>query len=1194
MRLVSAVVCIFVFAVTMLAQTDRGTITGTVQDPTQAVVPGASVVATNVSGVEFKGVTTATGNYTIPMLPAGVYRLTVEAPGFKRFVQENIQVQVSQTIRVDASLQVGATSETITVQEQAPLLKTESAEQSTVVSTDLMNQLPLNFGMGAGSTGAIRSPFAFNILSPGVVNNPSQFQADYLPINGVTGGGGFGSFRVQVEGQDATSVNDPNWTSTVSHGAVDMIQEFSLQTSNFSAEYGQAAGGLYNFTTKSGTNDLHGSGYWYWTNEALNATRPFTFTNPRSRKNDFGFTVGGPVYIPKLYNGRNRTFFFFSWEMFRNSMFSGGSSFLTLPTAAMRSGDFTQNNILTGRNLGTDVLGRSIMEGTIYDPSTARTLASGQVITDPFDGNRIPQNRFDPVAAKIQGLIPATTNSAVTNNFAQFYTNYRREQIPAVKIDEVLPDNSKLSFYLSKQMVHQLTGPDGLPYPISAVRVQSIYGTTPRLNYDRAISPTILLHLGAGAQRFHNPDSSPPEVLQYDAVGRLGFTGSATSPAGFPRINGLSFGMGPSNANKYYDTSITSVASVTYIRGNHTYKTGVELKINSWTDRNSRGSQGVLSLNGNETAMPYLQSTSVGSGTIGNSYASFLLGQVDSATVTAVVDPQLRRRAWAMYAQDTWKIRRNLTLDYGLRWDYQDMGHEIHYRNSMFGPTIPNPTVNNIPGALVYEGYGPGRCNCQFTTAYPYAIGPRLGVAYQIDSKTVFRGGIGISYGYLPTLSYITNITPVGVGFNTVSLTSPAFGTPAFRMVNGMQYDRSLLTDASLNPGLVPNPGQINSPGYYLDRNGGRPSRILQWNIGIQREVLRGLIVEAAYVGNRAGWVSVNGWGGTTVPNMNAIPPATYARVGIDPTTSAGQALLNSTFKSGIPQANGFSLPYPTFPQTLTLAQALRPFPQFGNINVFWAPVGHSWYDSLQAKVTRRYSSGLMVTSAFTWSKNLANPASTGSINNFFNWANQKAITGNDEPFVFSAGFTYETQKYTSSKLVNNLLAGWAVGGLLVYSSGMPILTPNSSNTHSNWYFQNTRENRVAGTPLFTKDLNCHCINPYQDFVLNPAAWQNPAPGQWGTAAAYYSDYRYERRPNEQMNIGRRFRIKERYSLEVRAEFFNVFNRTYLANPTTTGPQSAQVRNATTGNTVSGFGYINPTSLYMQPRNGQLVARFTF
>ena len=1195
MRLVSAAPCCLLLTMALFAQNDRGTITGTVQDPANAMVPYATVIATNIeSGAEFRTVTTGTGNYTIPSLPAGKYRLTVEVAGFKKFNQEGIEVQVAQTDRIDITLQVGATTESVTITAAAPLLKTESAEQSTIIMGERINELPLNFGGGGGSVGGIRSPYSFNVLSPGVSGSGGPNGGDTANVNGFQAS----TFRVQVEGQDATSQNDIGWTSTVSQPSVDMIQEFSLQTSNFAAEFGQIGGGMYNFTTRSGTNDLHGTGYEYFTNEDLDAYRPFTYANPRSRKNDFGGTVGGPVWIPKIYNGRNRTFFFFNYEIYRNTVNTAGN-FITLPTAAMRSGDFSQ--LQTGKALGMDPLGRSILENTIYDPATVQTVG-GQLVTTPFAGNIIPASRIDPVAAKIQALIPAPTNGGLTNNWAQLAGNYKRQAIPAFKIDEILPDNSKVSFYFSKQTTDQLTSPDGLPDSITAVRVQAIYGTTARLNYDRSITPTLLFHAGAGVQRFHNPDSSPPSVLQYDAAGQLGFTGSATNPGGFPRINGLtgaalgagsSVNFGPSNANSYFDTALTGSTSIAYIRGSHTYKLGGEWRLNSWSDRNSRGSQGILNFSAAETGLPYLQSTNVGGGTVGFPYASFLLGLADTASVNAVQDPQWRKQAWGLFIQDTWKITRKLTLDYGLRWDLQSQGHEIHYRTSMFGPTTPNPAAGNLPGALIYEGYGAGRCNCQFTKTYPFAIGPRIGAAYQIDSKTVLRGGFGVSYGQVPTYFYITNGALLGVGFNQLAFTSPSFGTAGAVLKNGLQYDHSQLYVATLNPGLVPSPGQLNSPNYYLDPNGARPPRIAQWSIGVQRQLTNDLLVEAAYVGNRGAWISQPSaiFATNTLVNLNAINPATLAARGIDPATTAGQNLLFSTFASGTPQKNGFNLPYAGYPMSASLAQSLRPFPQFGNIPLVWAPLGDSWYNSMQLKVTKRYSHGLTVAAAFTWSKSESNPG--GTVNNVFNRSVNKSITNFDQPFIFNTAFTYEIPKLGQNLLLRTVVAGWTFGGLFEYASGAPIPSPTATTNQSSLLFQSTLMNRVAGVPLFLKDLNCHCIDPNKDFVLNPAAWANPAPGTWGAAAPYYSDFRYERRPTEQMSLGRIFRIREKMSLQVRAEFFNIFNRTYLANPSLTAPTQPQNRNSA-GQPSSGWGYINPTSLYSQPRNGQLVARFTF
>jgi hypothetical protein len=325
--------------------------------------------------------------------------------------------------------------------------------------------------------------------------------------------------------------------------------------------------------------------------------------------------------------------------------------------------------------------------------------------------------------------------------------------------------------------------------------------------------------------------------------------------------------------------------------------------------------------------------------------------------------------------------------------------------------------------------------------------------------------------------------------------------------------------------------------------------------------------------------------------NLNATNPATLLARGIDPATQAGQNLLLSTFASGTPQKNGFNIPYAGFPMGATLAQALRPFPQFGSIPMVWAPLDNTWYDSLQAKVTKRYSRGLTLAAAFTWSKAESNPG--GTVNNVYNRSVNKSITSFNQPLILNVGYTYETPKIRASRLVSAVVGGWLFAGGLSYASGLPIPAPTATTNMSSLLFQSTLMNRVPGVPLYLKDLNCHCVDPNKDFVLNPAAWQNPSSGNWGTAAPYYTDFRYERRPAENMSLGRVFRIRESKALEVRAEFFNIFNRTYLANPSLTAPTQPQARNSA-GQPTSGWGYINPTSLFTQPRNGQLVARFTF
>jgi hypothetical protein len=1176
-----------VLALSLSAQSDRGTITGTVTDPSGAYVSGAKVIVQNSdTGIRIESSTTNTGNYTIPALPAGIYELSVESSGFKKLTQQNVQVQVAQTLRLDVALSVGATSESITVTAAAPLLKSENAEQSINVSGDRINNLPINFGGGGGSTGNIRSWTAFALLSPGVVGNANGNRANGAQAN---------QFKIIVEGQDVTSANDTGWTSTVSQASVEMIEEFSLQTSNYAAEFGQVAGGLFNFTTRSGTNSFHGSGYEYFANEALDARRPFTGIRPTSRKHDGGGSIGGPVWIPKLYDGKNRTFFFFNYEFFRNRA-TANASFQAVPTAAYRRGDFSAA-MSQNRRIGTDPRGNPVIENMVFDPRSNSTI-DGRIYRTPFPNNTIPASLIDPVAAKVQSLIPDPINNNLIQNWIPNNDNTRFQAIPGIKIDHNFSSNHRTTFYYSKQNTDQRTANDGLPEPITVVRVQAIYGHTARVNYHANLSPTLLLHLGAGYFRFHNPDSSPRSVLDYDAVSGIGFNGSVTSPSGFPRIAGLgtaafggmNLGMGPTNANAYYDSKWTNIASATYIRGNHTFKLGGEFRIDAWTDRNTRGSQGILNFNTTETAYPALQGVALQGGSSGFPYASFLLGLVNNASVNAVQDPQWRKKGYALFIQDAWKVTRKFTLDYGLRWDLMTQGHEIHFRNSMFGPTIPNPAIGGRLGAIVYEGFGQGRCNCQFTDTYPYALGPRLGAAYQISPKTVARAGIGVIYSNLPTLAYLTNAATLGVGFDQQVWNNPGFSEPAVLMRNGLAIDRAQIYTPTLDPGLRPGPGQLNAPGTMFDRNGARPGRVVQWNISLQREFFKDVVVEAAYVANRAAWLNMN-----NMNNLNAITPQILSSRGLSLNTPADLTLLASRIDSPLAAQRGFGArPYPGFPANATVAQSLRPFPQFNStLQPRWAPLGNSWYDSLQVKVTKRYSRGLDLTAAFTWAKELSTNGANADV---FNRDILKGLTGGGIPLIFVTGFNYDIPTFTNHAVLKHVFSGWTLGGILRYQSGTLIGVPTSNNNLNTHIFQSTRFERVPGEPLYLKNPNCGCIDPYKDLLFNPKAWRDVPQGQWGPATPFYNDFRNPRHPDEQFSLGRRFsmnKLREGMSLQVRAEFFNAFNRLHIANP------GGAPANATTfdnqGRLTGGFGRIDPTSTNGGlPRNGQLVARFQF
>lgn len=1173
-------------SIVAFAQSDRGTVTGTVVDPAGAVVPNAPVRLKNAdTGSEYQTSTTATGNFTLASIPAGSYDLMVSAQGFNKHVHKGIQVQVALTVRLDVILSIGSTAESVTVTAEAPMLRTENAEASTNISGEKLATLPLNFGGGAGSIGAIRSQMAFLVLSPGISGSGTGAR-----INGFNGN----TFRVMIDGQDTTSGNAQARVAET-QASVEAIEEFTLQTSNFAAEFGQALGGLFNFTIRSGTNRFRGSAFEYFTNEALNSRTPFTHIRPTSRKHDFGGTFSGPVLIPRLYNGRDKTFFFFNWEVFRNRVYgnSNNTALLTVPTGAYRRGDFSA--ALTGRQLGTDGLGRPIMENAIYDPQS-NFVVNGATYRNTFPGNIIPQNRLDPVALRIQKYFPAPTNSNLVNNWLPDGTFTKLQSAPAVKIDHNFDSKDKMSFYygyLSTNRTNQRSAFDSLPIPITATRFQEIYSHTTRLNFDRTLSPALLLHLGSGYIRYFNPDSAPPEVLNFDAAKEIGFVGSSTGK-GFPRIANLATGnfggmgldIGPTNANLYYNDKWTSVASATWIRNNHSYKLGGEMRIDILTDRNLKGASGVMNFSREQTALPALTQTGqtlpAGTG-VGLAYASFLLGAMNTGQANAVQDPQWRKTSWAFYVQDTWKVTRRLTVDYGLRWDYMDAGHEIWNRASTIGFSTPNPSVGGRPGALIYEGFGPGRCNCLLAGKYPYALGPRLAAAWQMTPKTVVRAGWGITYGSPSGFNYITGSTWYGVGFDAINFRSEAPGEPAALLRNGFNYNAADLYRTTLNPGLVPNPGQLNSA-TVIDPSWGRPPRIQQYTLSVQRELTRNLLVEGAWVGNRGVWLDAGG-----LQTTNAITDERLAAFGLSLSNAADRALLTQSISAPAVVARGFRPPYAGFPTTASLAQALRPYPQFSSgLTARNAALGNSWYDSLQVKVTKRYSHGLDLTAALSWQKDLNR---LGAHNDPTNREVQKRLAAGATPLVFVTGFNYQLPKWRTSRLVNAVASGWTIGGILRYATGAVLEVPRSASPIANQVFRgSTVWNRVPGEPLFLKSLGCGCVDGNAELVLNSKAWTDVPQGVWGTSAAAYNDFRGQRTADEQMSFGRNFRVTEGRIFSIRAEFFNVFNRTLLPSPTVGSPTATVTRNSA-GVLTGGFGFVN-TNNAGQPRNGQIVARF--
>ena len=1231
-------VCCLLLAVCAFAQSDRGTITGTVSDPAGAVVANAPIQAKNVgTGVEYSSATSTTGNYTLPQLPPGSYQLTVTVPGFKKYSRSGLTVEVAQTLRVDIILEVGSAAESVTVTESASLLRTESGELSHNVDVKRMDDLPI-LGIGgtlSGSAG-IRNPMAMITVIPGSTFVPNAL----VRINGTPAN----SQAFRIEGQDASNTGTPG-VPAQTQPSVDAIQETSIQTSNYAAEYGQVGGGLFNVIMRSGTNQFHGSAYDYFVNEIFNAGNPFVTGSPqgnprpRARRNDYGFTAGGPVWIPKVFNGRDKTFFFFNFEQFREAT-KVNNQLQTIPIAAYRIGDFSSAILPNAKVIGTDPLGNQMLEGMIYDPNSNATAANGQVYRTQFPNNRIPLTSFDPVAAKIQALFPqpsGPTPNALTNNYLNVYDSNRTTEIPSVKIDQTIGSKGRLSFFWQRTKTANPNGntifgaSDGLPDPLTTALGTFQQAPLYRLNYDYSLSPTILLHFGGGyrSNYFLVPSvTTTGQTTNYNALTQLGLKGGLEYKW-FPTIMGLSSPTVDPSAggmktigSEAGTNSITQSPSfntyMTWVKGNHTYKFGAEFLTQGYPPVVDANTLGTYTFAPNETGQPF-QINNVGNTNVGFGYASFLLGLADAASISRPTNPRMGKKQLGLYAQDSWKITRKLTLDYGLRYDYSTYLQEQYGRAPEFSPTTPNPSAGGILGATIYEGSGPGHCNCSIAHNYPLAFGPRLGVAYQIDSKTVFRAGFGIVYGG----TAVNNNAAGGLAGSSASLVQTSFGVPVTTLAQGYPTSGYPPVWPNFNAGQFPTTAPAPGPGpVFMDQNSGRPARQYQWSIGLQREISRDLVVEASYVGNRGVW-----WQAPGLLNLDAITPALLQHYGLSATSTADEALLTSKLNSATAAQRGFANPpYPGFPTTLTVAQALRPFPQFAGvasafnpnpvaIPVYWDPLGKSWYDSLQIKATKRVSHGVAFLGTFVWSKaetlgseiGEPNPGSTGGavFNDVFNRNTNKYISIYDQPYVFQLSATYTTPKINGNKILSWAAKDWTYAAALQYASGFPIQVPLANSNLNNYLFQGQSfANRVPGQPLYTVDLNCHCYDPNKTFALNPKAWADPAPGQFGSSAAYYNDYRTQRRPHENMNLGRTFNIREGMEFNLRMEFTNVFNRAYWGDPTSTNavlPQVVFTTGATRGNTSSGFGRMLTTgatqfgnAANILPRQGVLVGRLTF
>lgn len=601
-----------------------------------------------------------------------------------------------------------------------------------------------------------------------------------------------------------------------------------------------------------------------------------------------------------------------------------------MPTAAYRTGDLSK--ALTNRTLGTDPLGRPILENAIYDPNSDQTI-NGLRERNVFPGNSIPASRIDPVAQAILKYVPQPTGSTLINNFPPVYSNQRITGIPSVKIDHALRARLKLSGYWSRT---KNTNPnnDGLPYPITTSIPTATTAHTIRINVDETIRPTLLLHVGAGLLYATQTTSGnfDPSTIGFKGSNTNLFPLFSTQPsggltAGPPTQGGMS-PVGTGSLANLQNPKPTATASLTWVRNNHTFKFGDEGVFEGYLGHLRTYANAWMYLGFVETGLPSLNAQNLNGGNVGFPFASFLLVRVNSGYFSVPSGVRLGSHAYSGYAQDSWKITRRLTLDYGLRYDFETYLKEHTGVMPNAALSTPNPSAGNYPGGLIFEGDGPGKCNCAFAHDYPYAWGPRLGVAYQITSKTVLRSGAGISYGRQNSLNGKTN----NAGSSN-PYASASYGDPAFTMQNGIPYKISF---PNFDPGQLPLPGTIGNPTNLIDQNAGRPARIMQWSFGLQRELTRNLLVEATYIGNRGAW-----WQANTMRAVNAMTLQRLAAFGLSLNNASDLQLLASPLNSALSASRGFNhVPYASFPVTATVMQSLRLMPEYTNPVNTWPPLG--------------------------------------------------------------------------------------------------------------------------------------------------------------------------------------------------------------------------------------------------------------
>ncbi len=1220
-------------------------ITGTVTDQSGAVVPGANVTVTNdATMVASRAVTSPVGAYTITDLIPGTYTVRVEKQGFEAAVITNVVVEAGgKKSSADAVLKTGATTQTIEVTSSSIALETTQPDIGTTIENIQVEELPMeigNVGGGVGPRGRQIDQFIF--LAPGVQGGEFEHRIDggvsyqnEVVFNGVV--------AVQSETQGFQSNINPPF---------EMVNEFRVLTSNFSAQYGLAQGvAAYNFAT--GSNALHADVFEIMRNSYFDAPGASNdqFNNDQpsvDRENNYGFSVGGPVWLPHVYNGKNKTFFHVSseWYKFNQSV----NSTITDPTPAMIGGDFssyTYNNSCPVGGFLPDTTTPCVVP--IYVPNAWATnpalepagCTPGAAPGQQFPGNKIPTDCFSTVSKSLLGFIPPPTPSAlsgtgVANNYFATLVTPTTQTSWGFTLDHNLTEKQSVhgSFWRDSYTTTAFDHAGYYDNVLSAAKSEPRLGTGIFLTYSNALSNNLVMTAGVGWMGEINNELNDHLGYSFGPVAGSGilptinFNGSAPNN---PETWGVNSNGETNSTNRKLGISFDN--NWLWTKGRHTMNIGWEIRRAYQDDTECQQCGGGLSFNSATTSNGTNFSGS------GSSFASFLLGDVDSAYRQFAAENRLRNFYIAPYIQDAFKFSPRLTIDIGLRWDIPRP-----FRNNtddvvFFSPGVANPGAISPVTGLPLLGGATQLGFCTYCSGYDRAsihwkeLSPRAGFAYELNHKTVILGGFALNF--LDTGAYEFGNNKLAVNYGNL-LTGvynvPSIGTDVPQFGEWDTNTVPVPQSKSIYPSNFNGTGSLRQ----FSSDPGPQAYIQMWNLGIQRELPWNMFLQASYVGNH----------GIHEPSMldpiNQQLPANltqFCPTGIptDPSCLMSSAAPNYAWTSAASQTalqglgfrqasvtcpNGASgtyfTPYVNFlcnwgagaglPQALLPYAMYSPSESAGGLSNILETDGSSTYNALQLQTQKRFSNGLSFLVAYTLSRSMSNTDSGFSQFNFgaenaYNPRSEWSVGANDQTHLLTVTEVYELPigpggRYlhgSDSLWAKNLIGGWQVSGIYTYASGTPGVVYVGGDDGDPFGNGFNRANIVAGQPL---SLNYN--NYYQELamgqagppIFNTAKFADPGYRQ-GNEPRELSSFRGPFQMNENMALAKKLYFGEKVSGEIKMDFYNVFNRFRICTPNTTvvGSYEGQTPNA-------GFGYIT-TSVGSPcqgntPRQGQAYFRISF